>query len=191
MHKILERLYREHTNLNQILDLLDAQLNAFNRGDSPDYDLLIELLDYTETFADQMHHPLEDLIYARVNPGEEHAVFDRLQSEHQSLVQFTRKFRQSLEGILCDGVMSREELETQGHEFLALQRQHLHLEEEEAFPLVDKLLGEEDWHEISNQLPRHEDPVFSHPDQIRFQNLFKYLADESGDDQGVKNPPFS
>ena len=87
----------------------------------------------------------------------------------------TRKFRQSLENILQGGVMTREELETEGREFIALQRLHLDLEENEVFPMLDRLLTDEDWAEIEKNTPRHDDPVFEAPDKIRFQTLFTYL----------------
>jgi hemerythrin-like domain-containing protein len=85
-----------------------------------------------------------------------------------------------------DGVMSRAELETQGREFIALQRLHLNLEEAEAFPLLDKVLTEEDWKEVEAHQPRHDDPVFEKPDQLRFSSLFHYLEkaeeeEEAGD----------
>ncbi|MCB1853147.1 MAG: hemerythrin domain-containing protein, partial [Gammaproteobacteria bacterium] len=57
----------------------------------------------------------------------------------------------------------------------ALQHLHLALEEREVFPLLEAELTETDWAEISANLPKHDDPVFESPDQIRFQTLVNYL----------------
>lgn len=177
MHRLLQRLSRDHVNLVRILDLLSLQLDHFCAGRESNFDLKCELLEYIETYADLGHHPLEDVIYdtAVQRHGDRHDLFQRLHAQHEGLTQLTRKFRQSIQNILQGGVMTREELETEGREYIALQRQHLNLEEHEAFPLLQQLLTEEDWKRIAANVPQHEDPVFDRPDQVRFRNLFEYL----------------
>lgn len=177
MHTLLERLGRDHKNLERILELLTLQLDHFFAGRESDFDLKVELLEYLETYADLGHHPLENLIYdtGKKRVGDKLELLERLQSQHDSLTMLTRKFRQSLESVLQGGVMSREELETEGREFIALQRQHLDLEEHEVFPLLDRVLTEEDWASIEQNIPPHDDPVFEAPDKIRFQTLLSYL----------------
>ena len=177
MHSLLEKLGRDHKNLERILELLTLQLDHFFAGRESDFDLKIELLEYLETYADLGHHPLEDVIFTvgKKRFGDKVELLERLQSQHNDLTRLTRKFRQSLENILQGGVMTREELETEGREFVALQRLHLDLEENEVFPMLDRLLTDEDWAEIERNNPRHDDPVFEAPDKIRFQTLFSYL----------------
>jgi hemerythrin-like domain-containing protein len=178
MHYLLEKLHRDHRNLEKILDLLTSQLDHFLAGRESDFDLKIELLEYMEAYADQGHHPLENVIFTIAKPlvGEREELMDRLMTQHQMLGQLTRTFRNSLENIFQGGVMSRDELEVQGREFIALQRQHLALEEQEAFPMLDEILQESDWEKIIEQSPNHDDPVFDKPDKLRFQILFEYLS---------------
>jgi len=180
MHKLLERLSRDHRNLDKILAMLTTQLDNFFAGRESNFDLKIELMEYLEAFADQGHHPLENLIYevARKRIKGYDELFDRLAKQHSDLARLTRTFRHSLEGILHEAVMSRAELETQGREYVALQQLHLVLEEREVFPLLDAELTEDDWNLITANMPKHDDPVFESPDQIRFYNLFAYLAKE-------------
>jgi hemerythrin-like domain-containing protein len=179
MHRLLERLHRDHQNLEKVLTLLSTQLDHFFAGRESNFDLKIELLEYLETYADQGHHPLENLIFdtARKRLGEDSEIFDRLQHQHDGLVQLTRTFRNSLENILQGGVMPRDELEVQGREYVALQRQHLKLEEQEAFPLLDEAMTGDDWEHVLANMPRHDDPVFEAPDKVRFQTLFEYLSE--------------
>ena len=180
MHKLLNRLTRDHRNLEKILALLTAQLDHFFAGRESNFDLKIELMDYLEAFADTGHHPLENLIYdvakRRIQGHDE--LFERLVKQHQDLARLTRTFRHSLEGILHEAVMSRAELETQGREYIALQQLHLALEDREVFPLLDAELTEDDWQKIAENMPRHDDPVFEAPDQVRFYNLVSYLENE-------------
>lgn len=181
MHKLLEKLRTDHENLEKILTLLTTQLDHFFAGRESNFDLKIELMEYLETYADQGHHPLENAIFrvAINRVGDQEELLERLQEQHQSLEQLTRQFRQSLENILQGGVMLRDELEVQGREFVALQRQHMSQEDKEVFPMLDRLMTEEDWQEVEKSIPRHDDPVFEKPDRIRFQNLVAYLSNAS------------
>jgi hemerythrin-like domain-containing protein len=178
MHKLLEKLHKDHANLEKVLDLLTVQLDHFFAGRESNFDLKIELMEYLETYADQGHHPLENLIFkvAMARSEAHRELMERLGDQHEKLSLLTRTFRHSLENILQGGVMPRDELEVQGREFIAMQRQHLSLEEQEAFPIIDQVMTEEDWKEVLTNLPRHDDPVFEAPDKIRFHNLFEYLS---------------
>lgn len=178
MHYLLEKLQKDHRNLERILDLLTSQLDHFLAGRESDFDLKIELLEYMEAYADQGHHPLENVMFEVAKPrvGEKVDLMERLIQQHQELAQLTRTFRHSLENIYQGGVMPRDELEVQGREFIALQRQHIALEEQDAFPVLDSVLQEQDWAAITEQSPNQDDPVFDKPDKIRFQILFEYLS---------------
>ena len=180
MHKLLEKLKRDHVNLEKLVILLSAQLDNFFAGRESDFDLKIELLEYLELFADQGHHRLENLIFNTVKErlSEKQEIVERLISQHSKLVTLTRKFRQSLEGVLQGDVMLRDELEAQGREYLALQRQHIDLEEREIFPLLDEIVTDEEWQEIIKTMPKEKDPVFDSPDKVRFQKLYEYLAQQ-------------
>ncbi|MES9868691.1 MAG: hemerythrin domain-containing protein [Sedimenticola sp.] len=178
MHRLLEKLHKDHVNLEQVLDLLSSQLDHFYAGRESDFDLKIELMEYLEAYADQGHHPLENRIFnvAKETMGDKTELLDRLQSQHEALGQLTRQFRRSLENILQGGVMSRDELEVEGREYIALQRQHLDLEESEVFPEVDRVMSDEQWQRVEEDMPSYDDPVFDAPDKIRFHNLFEYLS---------------
>ncbi len=178
MHRLLEKLKRDHRNLERILDLLTLELDRFFAGEASNFDLKIELMEYIETYADQVHHPLENLIYdlALTKGGEQNELLQRLCQQHSQLIQLTRTFRHSLENILQDGMMARAELEVQGREYIALQHQHIDLEENEAFPYLEQALSDADWAQISDQQRGYDDPVFETPDQVRFHTLVEYLA---------------
>lgn len=180
MHKILEKLKRDHRNLEKILTLLTTHLDHFFAGSDSNFDLIIELMEYLEAFADQGHHRLENIIFeVAMERMEDHRVlFECLGKQHKDLDYLTRTFRQSLEGVIHETVMSREELETQGREYIALQHLHLDVEEREAFPLLNAGLTKDEWECISANMPKYDDPVFGTPDQKQFQNLVAYLYNE-------------
>jgi hemerythrin-like domain-containing protein len=174
---LLDKLKRDHVNLKRLLDLLSQELDAFFAGEESNFDLKIELLDYIEHYAEQVHHPTEDLIYLAALPKTEQgrALLQRLNREHCNLVGAARRFRETLEGIVQGEVMTRDEVETRGREFVALQRQHIDLEDHEVFPLLEQVLTEAQWQEVSAKAPKEEDPIFGWQDYNRFRSLIDYL----------------
>ena len=65
MHPLLQKLTRDHENLSRLLDVLEKQLDDFHQGQEHDLDLMCELVEYIESYEDQVHHPTEDLVYER------------------------------------------------------------------------------------------------------------------------------
>jgi len=181
MSQLLDRLQQDHRHLLRLLDLLDRLLNMFREGNEPDYELMCELLEYMENYADQVHHPTEDRIFERILAiSEEHRpVLDLLSKQHEVLGEINRQFRESLEGIVREEVLRRDLVEAHGREMVRTLREHLILEEREAFPLARKLLTERDWEELEQQTPRTADPVFGDRDPARFQALYQHLMSQA------------
>lgn len=179
MSQLLDKLHRDHVNLNHLLDLLSAQLDAFFAGSESDFDLKIEMLDYIESYAEQYHHPTEDTINnaAFAKPGMEahQALHERVLREHEALLGMAKHFRETLEGVMQGTVLLRDEVETRGREFIALQRQHIDLEEQEIFPLLDQTLDDKEWARLEKKIPHMDDPVFHRQDYNRFRSLIDYL----------------
>ena len=78
-------------------------------------------------------------------------------------------------------VLRRDEVETRGREFIALQRQHIDIEEQELFPLLEKTITEAEWKKLEEEIPHMDDPVFHRQDYNRFRSLIDYLAQHEAD----------
>lgn len=180
MSALLNRLGEDHRHLARILGLLEGLLDRFHAGAEPDYELMAELMEYMTDYADQVHHPSEDLIFERLleSPEQGHDVLRRLMRQHESLAQLNRRFRESLEGIVHEEVLRREEVEQQGRELLSTLREHMRLEDNEAFPIAADTLSSADWADIEARAPDARDPVFGHADPERFRTLYAQLKDE-------------
>ena len=182
MHPLLDRLNRDHRNLARLLTLLDRTLDRFHQGKEPDYELLCELLDYMDGYADQIHHPTEDLIFRRFmeTTGESPEVLGILMHQHQEVVQLNRRFRNSLDGVVHGDVLTRQEVEVQGRDLVRTLWNHMTIEDTQAFPLVQERLSTADWDELARVAPSAADPVFGAPDPARFRALFERLAADAG-----------
>lgn len=178
MNPIMTRLALDHTRLVQLLNLFDQLLDRFHAGQEPDYELMSEMLEYMESYQDTIHHPTEDLIFRRAldKGAQRRDVFDVLRHQHDRLPQLNRRFRQSLEGIAHEAVLPRGEVEAQGRELVNTLREHMALEDGEAFPIALERLDEADWEAVEALAPNADDPVFGVPDPLRFRALFQRLV---------------
>ncbi|MEJ2403077.1 MAG: hemerythrin domain-containing protein [Candidatus Thiodiazotropha sp.] len=185
MRPLLDKLHRDHMNLSRLLDLMSAELDALAAGHESDFDLKIEMLDYVEHYAEQVHHPTEDqinqLAFRKKSMQSHKPIYDRVSREHGVLLGLANRFRTTLEGAMQGEVLLRDEVETQGREFVALQRQHIDLEEQELFPLLDEMLSDKDWAKLEREIDVGEDPVFQRQDYNRFRSLIDYLKAHEDD----------
>ncbi|CAD7855772.1 MAG: hypothetical protein [Olavius algarvensis Gamma 1 endosymbiont] len=183
MAELLDRLTQEHRHLVRVLDLLDDLLDRFHEGDEPDYELMCEMLEYMESYADQVHHPNEEDIFNRLRArsNERYPVLDQLADQHLRLTRINRRFRQSLEGIVHEEVLRRDQVEIQGRELVETLREHLSLEEREAFPLAQERLSADDWEELLPATASDEDPLFGTAERRRFHALYQHLTETERD----------
>lgn len=181
MNPLLQRLGRDHAGLVQLLNLLEAMLDRFHAGDEPDYDVIAEILEYMESYADEIHHPSEELIYRRlIEIGEGgHEVLSVLSKQHDVLHQVTKDFRTAIEGILNEEVIRRDEVEAQGRDLIETLRQHMVLEDTVAFPLALEKLSGDDWRVLIETAPDDNDPIFGKPDPARFSSLYHLLIEQT------------
>jgi hemerythrin-like domain-containing protein len=179
MSQLLEKLQHDHINLARLLDLLSMQLDDLFEGDESNFDLKVEMLDYIEHYAEQYHHPTEEKVnkkaFSKASLQSHKALQERVTREHEALMGMARRFRETLEGVMQGEVLRREEVETRGREFIALQRQHIDLEEQELFPLIMDALTEKEWEKLERDIPHMDDPVFHRQDYNRFRSLIDYL----------------
>jgi len=176
MPQLLDRLTADHSHLTRLLNLFDALLDRFHDGSETDFELMCEMLEYMESYADKVHEPTEEVIFDRLRArGTRDPVLDELSRQHLALSEMNKKFRRSLEGIVREEVLLRGEVEAQGRELLDNLRAHLELEEAKAFHLMREQLTDEDWEELLPAVPDSEDPIFGIADRARFRALFQHL----------------
>ena len=104
MSAIIDLLRQEHRSLARLLKVLEHQLAVFDRGESPDYEVFIGVLDYCQTYSDRYHHPKEDLVFERLqrrNPAAADA-FGDLAAEHAALAELTGQLATAVSDILAE-----------------------------------------------------------------------------------------
>jgi len=173
--------HEDHIHFARLLDLLEEQVILFDRGERPNYGLMSLIIYYMRSFGDRVHHPREDVAYARLverDPGME-IVVNRLQQEHRVIATVGEALSNRLEEAQGDVVSSRSALEAAGAMYLVYYRNHLSTEERHVMPRAAQLLTPEDWAEVDAAVPASDDPLFGEHVEQRFAMLRKQIEGEA------------
>ena len=185
MPEVLRRLREEHRNIARSLNALEHQLAIFDRGEQPDYDVLMAAAEYFTEFPDRSHHPKEDLILQKIeekDPAAAESIRD-LGPEHERIAGLTRHFREAVKNVLEEVEVPRSAFDTVLRHFISEQRQHMEMEEEKFFPLALRLLSEEDWAELDARVTRKDDPLFGAETSQKFRSLLRNILEWEQEDE--------
>src|SRR5258707_2878725 len=85
MVDIIQGLRQEHRNIESLLRVLERELSVFDRGERPDYEVVLAVIDYFKDYPDSCHRPKEDMIVekVRVRDAVAAATINGLEAEHQ------------------------------------------------------------------------------------------------------------
>ena len=170
----------EHVNFTRLLDLLEKQVAAFHAGGQPDYDLMRDVVYYLRQYADLVHHPQEDIAFARLlerDPAMKPQI-DRLLQEHRVILAAGETLLKHLDEVVAEAVEPRAVVETAAATYLVYYRQHLAAEENEVIPRAAQLLGPRDWAAVA-AVPARPDPLFGKDAEERFRSLRRQLVLEA------------
>ena len=172
--------HAEHINFARLLDLLEIQVAALDRGERPNYDLMVNIVYYLRSFGDRFHHPREDVAFTRLvkrEPGMQ-LVINRLLQEHRVIAAAGDELSNRLNEVAQDVVTPRAALEAAAATYLVYYRHHLSTEERVVMPRASQLLTEEDWAAVAAAVPASPDPLFGDNLEARFRELRRELAPE-------------
>jgi hemerythrin-like domain-containing protein len=173
--------HEEHSYFRRLLALLEKQLHAFHVGERPNYELMLDVLAYLRGYADDVHHPRENVAFAclakRV-PGIELALA-RLQQEHRVIARAGEILFEQLSAVLDGTVVPREAIEMSAATYLVYYGNHIAKEEEDVLGKAGEALTAEDWEAVRRAVPERPDPLFGHTPEERYRELRRRIALES------------
>ncbi len=173
--------HAEHANYARLLDLLQAQLDAFDEGNQPNYPLMLDIVTYLRHFPDRLHHVREDVAFARLVRHDPtlRLPLNRLKQEHRVIVAAGDELLERLNEVNSGAVMTRAALEACAAVYLVYYRHHLATEETEILPRAAALLTAKDWAAVAAAAPADTDPLFGKDPEPRYRDLRRRIALES------------
>jgi hemerythrin-like domain-containing protein len=147
MPEILAHLQLDHRNMRQLLRVLEEELQAYETRGSADFDLMKQILEYTQHYPNLVHHPREEALFRRLrerDPASRTMVGD-LTKEHEELARLTHRFAAALHNVAHDVELPRALFGNLAEEYVARSRQHMETEEQKFFPRLITVFTDEDW----------------------------------------------
>jgi hemerythrin-like domain-containing protein len=166
---------------SRLLDLLDRQVAVFRAGADPDYELMRDIVQYLQHYADRFHHPRENAAFsllAEREPGLR-TVVNRLTQEHRVIAHAGEAFLHRLDGIESDVVIERTAVEASAATYLVYYRHHLATEESEILPRAAASLTEQDWTAVAAAVPSGPDPLFGRNAEAGYETLRRHIETEA------------
>jgi hemerythrin-like domain-containing protein len=169
--------HTDHINFARLLDILEEQVTAFQKNVSPNYALMADILYYMRNYSDRVHHPREDVAYARLaeRDPEIKLVTNRLLQEHRVLATAGDDLLTHINEAGEDVVIPRAALEAATATYLVYYRHHLSTEERDLIPRAAKVLTEKDWAAVDAAVPTSPDPLFGGNVLDRFETLRRQI----------------
>ncbi len=177
MTAIIGLLREEHKNIDKLLCILEQELSVFERGERPDYDILLAIIHYFQAYPDHCHHPKEDIVFEALikrDPSMADAIAD-IEGEHKNEAARLRRFALIVESIQVDHEVLRETFSGAIRDFINYQRKHIEKEERTLFPAALKSLLPEDWAALDARLSCGQDPLFSSTVEAEYQDLHERI----------------
>ncbi len=173
MVEIIEMLRQEHRNIEKLLDVVEQELNVFDRGERPDYEVINAVIVFFQKYPDSCHHPKEDIVYEkfRARAPERAASITDLQDEHRRGALRLRRVAQAIDNVLNDQDLLRESVDCIVRDFIDSERKHITLEDKVVFPAIVDTLRPEDWADIALKLADR----FGPPSEADFEEQFSTL----------------
>lgn len=150
---LLRSLVSDHRLSRSVLTAMEQAAVVERSGRPLQVGFWLLVLEYFEGYYDLVHHRVEDeLLLPRLAregfavPG---SAVRQMMQEHERMAPFRQHLRHALEQRVAT------ELHATTQAFVALQRQHLALEEQHVFPLVRALLSPSAQSELASALDEH------------------------------------
>jgi hemerythrin-like domain-containing protein len=162
MTYLIDVLRQEHCRMESLLRVLDRELDVFDHGDRPDYEVILSVIDYFKDYPDSCHHPKEDLIMEKLKARDPTAAagIGDLAAQHSEGARRLGQVELAVHRVLEDQDVFRQAVHGIIRGFIQQERKHMEMEERIVFPAALDALRPEDWSDIAVKLTAREDPLF-------------------------------
>ncbi len=180
MHPVLKRMYSDHKNVALLLQVMAEELNVFATSErKPDFRLMREIVEYLQDFAQDVHHPQEEVLFDRIAARQEKPApaIERIRADHGKLAEHHQRVRVEIDQIYNDAMVPRQEIEQVLRQFIQFTREHMEEEEDVLYPLADRLLDEADWAQVEAVRKSLVDPLFGKVVEAEFSRIGERLKE--------------
>ena len=179
--KILAELRSDHRNMAVLLRLMEHEIRQVEDDGAPDFELLHDIMQYMTVYADAIHHPREDLVYAEMRArGSGFADgLDGVEPDHQEIAALSNKLRNDFDAVISGTAVQREQVIRDAGAYIRRLHDHMQWEESDLFKRADRLCAEDGSVSVDVSQLSASDPVFGDEAVSPFVKLFERVKFEA------------
>jgi len=175
---LLGELRTDHRNIARLIDLVEKEGDQIYSEGTPDLGLMLDIMRYISEYADNVHHPKEDKLYAElraVRPDLSGGM-GRVGDEHRALAEQSLTLLERLEAAVDGDIESRKLVVADALRYADFLRKHMRWEETDLFRRLDRLVA--DGHETTSVavIVDRRDPLFGSEVEQRFAELYRRVT---------------
>jgi len=173
MAGMIELLRAEHRDIEQLLNVLEGELEVFERRERPDYEVIQTIISYFQDYPDCCHHPKEDMIFDKLKARDSPKAkgIGDVEAEHRQETERLDRVARIVRNVLLDREIARQTFSEVMRDFIDQQRVHMAMEERTLFPVAENALRPEDWREIDVKWNDKTESLFNVAMEERCQSL--------------------
>ncbi len=172
---VIAELRTDHRNMAILLGLLRREIVTARHGGDPDFDLLTDVMHYLTFYADAVHHPREDLVYAKLQAAGKGNGLVFVESDHAELAADGKQLRDEVDAAFSGAALAREKFVIDAMRYVERLEEHMHWEESDLFKRADTL-GDETL-ELGELAV--SDPIFGQDTSPRYASLLAHIKDSA------------
>ena len=184
--EVLAALRSDHRNMAVLLRLMEHEIQRVEDGEESDFELLHDIMQYMTVYADAIHHPREDLVYAemRARGGGLADGLDGVGPDHEEIAALSIKLRNDFDAVISGTAVQREQVIRDAGEYTRRLRDHMLWEERDLFKRADRMCAEDSSVSVDVSHLSASDPVFGSEAQSPFAKLFERVRFEARSETG-------
>ena len=173
MARMIELLRAEHRDIEQLLNVLEGELEVFERRERPDYEVIQTIISYFQDYPDCCHHPKEDMIFDKLKARDSPKAkgIGDVEAEHRQETERLDRVARIVRNVLLDREIARQTFSEVMRDFIDQQRVHMAMEVRTLFPVAENALRPEDWREIDVKWNDKTESLFNVAMEERCQSL--------------------
>lgn len=177
MTNLVEQIHQDHISAAKILDLIEKEVDKARNEHTPDLELLEDAMRYMVNYADLIHHPKEDSMFARLvrNDPDVAGKVETLREEHRMLAASSTAFLDIVKAAQSGEFILREEVVKRGTEYVDALRAHMDTEEQDFLERAKASLTKKDLEEIDAEYASARDPLMDESLQQEYGALYRCL----------------
>ena len=181
--EVLAALRSDHRNMAVLLRLMEHEIQRVEDGEEPDFELLHDIMQYMTVYADAIHHPREDLVYAEMRArGAGFADgLDGVEPDHEEIAALSIKLRNDFDAVISGTAVQREQVIEDAGEYTRRLRDHMQWEEGDLFKRADRMCAEDGSASVDVSHLSASDPVFGSETKSPFTKLFERVRLEAAE----------